>query len=335
MMELLRNTEMRLGLLTNGRSWMLVDAPPNETTGYYSWDAEIWLEEPVTLQAFRSLLGMERFFNVPADETLEALLTKSAQKQQEVTSQLGDQVLRAVEMLVQTLDRLDKDSQRILLQGITEKDLYEAALTVMMRLVFLLSAEERGMLMLGEPLYEQNYAVSTMHKQLREQADQHAEEVLSLRFDAWSRLLALFRVVYGGIEYPDLRLPAYGGRLFDPDHYPFLEGRKPGTSWRDVPAAPLLIDNRTVLHLLNALQFLQPGFPAARSSRAASPSAAWTSSRSATSTKACWITRPNEQTQPSLALLAVQIQSQRPPWTSWSSRRKKVSKHCWTSWQSA
>ena len=92
---------------------MLVDAPANETTGYYSWDAEIWLEEPVTLQAFRSLLGMERFFNVPADETLEALLTKSAQKQQEVTSQLGDQVLRAVEMLVQTLDRLDKDSQRI------------------------------------------------------------------------------------------------------------------------------------------------------------------------------------------------------------------------------
>src|SRR5260221_5474300 len=261
MMELLRNTEMRLGLITNGRNWMLVDAPANETTGYYSWDAEIWLEEPVTLQAFRSLLGMERFFNVPEDETLEALLTKSAQKQQEVTSQLGDQVLRAVEMLVQTLDRLDKDNQRSLLQGITEKDLYEAALTVMMRLVFLLSAEERGMLLLGDPLYEQNYAVSTMHKQLREQADQQAEEVLSLRFDAWSRLLALFRVVFGGIEYPDLRLPAYGGRLFDPDHYAYLEGRKPSTSWRDVPAAPLLIDNRTVLHLLNALQFLQTRVP--------------------------------------------------------------------------
>jgi hypothetical protein len=261
MMELLRNTNMRLGLVTNGRNWMLVDAPPNETTGYYSWDAEIWLEEPVTLQAFRSLLGMERFFNVPQDETLEALLTKSAQKQQEVTSQLGDQVLRAVEMLVQTLDRLDKDSQRTLLQGIKEKDLYEAALTVMMRLVFLLSAEERGMLLLGDHLYEQNYAVSTMHKQLREQADQQAEEVLSLRFDAWSRLLALFRVVFGGIEYPDLRLPAYGGRLFDPDHYPFLEGRKAGTSWREVPAAPLLIDNRTVLHLLNALQFLQTKLP--------------------------------------------------------------------------
>jgi hypothetical protein len=78
MMELLRNTGVRLGLLTNGRQWMLIDAPPSETTGYYSWDASLWSEEPLTLQAFRSLLGMHRFFNVPTDETLEALLTRSA-----------------------------------------------------------------------------------------------------------------------------------------------------------------------------------------------------------------------------------------------------------------
>ncbi len=261
MMELLRTTSVRLGLVTNGEQWMLIDAPVNETTGYYSWYSALWLEEPITLQAFRSLLGMERFFNVPDDETLEALLTESALKQQEVTDQLGDQVRRAVDTLVRTLDRLDKDSQRTLLRSITEKELYEAALTVMMRLVFLLSAEERGMLLLGEPLYDQNYAVSSLLKQLREQADQHGEEVLGLRYDAWSRLLATFRMVHGGVEYPDLRLPAYGGHLFDPDRFPFLEGRPPGTSWRESHARPLAIDNRTVLHLLNALQYLQVKVP--------------------------------------------------------------------------
>ncbi len=265
MMELLRKTGTRLGLVTNGKKWMLVDAPLNEITGYYTWDAETWQEEPLTLRAFRSLLSMERFFNVPEDQTLEALLTRSAQKQQEVTDQLGEQVRQAVEVLVRTLDRLDKDSQRTLLHNISEKMLYEAALTVMMRLVFLLSAEERDLLRLGEALYDQNYAVSTMHKQLRELADQQAEEVLGLRFDAWSRLLALFRIVNGGVEHSDLRLPAYGGHLFDPDRFPFLEGRPAGTSWHDTPAAPLLIDNRTVLHLLNALQYLHvkvPGGPA-------------------------------------------------------------------------
>ncbi len=263
MMELLRQSSVRLGLLTNGRQWMLIDAPANETTGYYSWDASLWAEEPLTLQAFRSLLSMSRFFNVPADETLEALLTKSALKQQEVTDQLGDQVLRAVETLVHTLDQLDKEDRRLkmdqpsLLAGIGAKELYEAALTIMMRLVFLLSAEERHLLPLGEPLYDQNYAVSTLLKQLQEQADQQGEDVMGYRCDAWSRLLAVFRMVSGGVEHPDLHLPAYGGRLFDPDRFPFLEGRPTGTSWQDTPARPLKIDNRTVLHLLNALQYLQ------------------------------------------------------------------------------
>nr|BBH86298.1 hypothetical protein KTC_10490 [Thermosporothrix sp. COM3] len=257
MMELLRGTGMRLGLVTNGRSWMLVDAPPQETTGYYTWDATIWTEEPITLRAFYNVLGMYRFYGVPDEETLEALLSKSAESQQEVTNQLGDQVLRAVELLIKTLDRLDKDRQRTLLQDVDEKTLYEAALTVMMRLVFLLSAEERGLLCLGEALYDQNYAISTMGKQLREQADQQTEEVLGLRYDAWSRLLALFRMVYGGVDHPDLRLPAYGGHLFDPDRFPFLEGRPQKTSWRTTPAHPLAIDNRTVLYLLDSLQYLR------------------------------------------------------------------------------
>src|SRR5437764_313474 len=261
MMELLRHAGVRLGLVTNGERWMLVDAPPNETTGFASWYAALWLEEPITLRAFRSLLSVRRFFGVPDDETLEAMLTKSASNQQEVTDQLGYQVRRAVEMLVQSLDRIDKDRSRKLLRNVSEADLYEAALTVMMRLVFLLSAEERGLLLLGELLYDRNYAVSTLQAQLREQADLSGEEVLERRHDAWSRLLAIFRVVYGGVEHQDMRLPAYGGHLFDPDRYPFLEGRIPDTSWRETPAEPLAINNRTVLHLLEALQFLQVKVP--------------------------------------------------------------------------
>src|SRR6266487_4033146 len=171
MMELLRNTNVRIGLVTNGERWMLVDAPPNETTGFASWYAALWLEEPVTLRAFRSLLRAQRFFGVPDDEMLEALLSESASNQQEVTDQLGYQVRRAVEVLVQSLDRIDKDKNR--------------------------------------------------------------------------QLLAVFRVVYEGVQHQDMRLPAYGGHLFDPDRYPFLEGRIPGTSWRDIAAEPLLINNRT------------------------------------------------------------------------------------------
>jgi hypothetical protein len=266
MMELLHATDIRLGLVTNGEHWMLVDAPRGDTTGFASWYATLWLEEPLTLRAFRSLLGVHRFFAVADDQTLEAMLKESAKYQNEVTDQLGLQVRHAVEVLIQSLDRADQDHGRQLLADVPETVLYEAALTVMMRLVFLFSAEERGLLLLGDPLYDQHYAVSTLVAQLQEAADHHGEEVLERRFDAWVRLLSTFRAVFGGVRHERMKLPAYAGNLFNPDRFPFLEGRRgtrpasaPGGewSWRNQPANPLPVNNRTVLHLLRSLQYLE------------------------------------------------------------------------------
>lgn len=160
-------------------------------------------------------------------------------------------------MLVQSFDALDRESKRSLLKEVPENTLYDAALTIMMRLVFLFSAEERGLLHLGKPLYDDNYAVSTLQEQLQEVADRYGEEVLERRYDAWSRLLATFRAVHGGIQHQDLLMQAYGGSLFHPDRYPFLEGRVSGSAWRNTPATPLAVNNRVVLHLLNSLQRLR------------------------------------------------------------------------------
>ena len=257
MMELLHATNCRLGLITNGEHWMLVNAPRGETTGFASWYAHLWFEEPLTLRAFRSVLSARRFFSAPDKETLEALLEESATDQQEVTDQLGYQVREAVELLIQSLDRADQDHNRGLLQHVSEERLYEAALAVMMRLVFLFCAEERELLPVYDPLYSENYAVSTIQDELRKAADQHSEDVSERHFGAWHRLLAVFRAVHGGVQHDRLNLPAYGGHLFDPDRYPFLEGRPAGSHWRETPAQPLPVDNRTVLHLLEALQFLR------------------------------------------------------------------------------
>ena len=257
MTELLHAAGVPLGLASNGEQWMLVYAPRGETTGYASWYASLWMDEPITLRAFHSLLGTHRFFGVAAANTPLGMLKESANDQQEVTDQLGYQVRGAVEVLVQSFDTLDKESGRKLLKGVAASSLYDAALTVMMRLVFLFSAEERGMLQLGKPLYDDNYAVSTLQELLQEVADRYGEEVLERRTDAWARLLASFRSVHGGVHHQDLSMPAYGGSLFDPDRYPFLEGRAAGTSWRNTVAEPLAINNRVVLHLLNALQRLR------------------------------------------------------------------------------
>lgn len=256
MAALCRAHAVRLGVVTNGERWTLVNAPVGGTSSDASWYARLWFQEPITLKAFQSLWSVRRCFG-PSDETLEALLDGSLEHHEEITDTLGEQVRRAVEVLVQCLDKADADRNRELLRDVSPAELYEAGLTVMMRLVFVLCAEERGLLLLGDPVYDECYAVSTLRAKLAEEADRHGPEVLDRRHDAWARLLAVFRAVHGGIDHESLRMPALGGSLFDPDRFPFLEGRSKGTSWRDSDAAPLPIDNRTVLLLLTSLQLLE------------------------------------------------------------------------------
>ena len=262
----LRGSKFQIAVVTNGEQWAVVHAPASEsgTAGVTSiaiWYAEMWIEEPVTFRAFRALFGARRWFQAEPNSTLPKLLERSALNQGAVTAQLGRQVRQAVALLIGSLDRADQDAggNRMsgLLDGVSEVVLYEAAISVMMRLVFLFFAEERELLPSNDPLYAEAYAVSTIREQLQADADRFGPEVLERRKDAWSRLLATFRAVHAGLGHDRLTLPAYGGQLFDPDRFPFLEGREAGTSWKDTPAEPLSVDNRTVLYALEALQILR------------------------------------------------------------------------------
>ena len=273
MTRLCRAHEVRLGLVTNGEKWILVNAATGGTlSGTATWYARLWFQEDSTLRAFLALLGYRRFVGVPK-KRLPYLLDESLKHLEEVTDTLGKQVMTAVEVLMEGFDRADLDSGRQLLAGVPPTQLYEAALTVMMRLVFLLCAEERGLMLLGEKKYDDVYAVSTLRKKLEEESDKFGPQVLERRYDAWARLLSVFRLIYSGVNHPDLRFPAMGGSLFNPDKYPFLEGVGEGsesesgcgssrlsvsTSHSHSPLTlPLPIDNRTVLLLLESLQVLK------------------------------------------------------------------------------
>lgn len=256
----LRAVDLPLGIVTNGSEWRLVYAPRNVTSSLATWYAELWFEEPLTLRAFRSLLHSRRVFGMSDDQQPAALLARSVDSQQEVTTQLGSQVRSAVEQLVQAIDLANRDTGGRLLADVPTKEVYRAATTIMMRLVFLFSAEERGFFPLDDELYLNNYAATPLREQLRKFADDHTEEAMERRSDAWRRLLATFRAIHNGVAHDRLRLPAYGGALFDPDTYPFLEGRS-GTSWWKELANPLPINNRVMLHVLESLQLLQVEVP--------------------------------------------------------------------------
>lgn len=261
MAELLHATRVPLGLVTNGERFTIVYAELGQPTGFADFRAELWFDERLTLRAFRDFLSADALFNRPPEQTLDALYRRSLESQQEVSTTLGRQVRRAVEMFVAALDRADRESSRALLAKVAEEHVYEASLSLMMRLVFLFFAEERDLLPITNPVYRENYAVTTLHDQLREAADRLGEEVLERRYDAFPRLLATFRAVHGGITHDMLSLPEYGGDLFDPDRFPFLEGRAAGSSWQATACQPYPIHNRTILHLLEALQFLEMKVP--------------------------------------------------------------------------
>lgn len=167
--QLCRDARVPLALLTNGRFWVLVHARPGEATSTAVFDADLWLEEPTLLRAFASLCCASRVLPPPVSAngapstSLAGLFARSADEHAHVTTTLGRQVHQAVELFVAELARLDREAGGTLLAPVSERDVYRGALTALLRLVFLLFAEEQRLLPVTDPIYANGYAVSTLY----------------------------------------------------------------------------------------------------------------------------------------------------------------------------
>ncbi|WP_152530461.1 DNA methyltransferase [Rhodococcus sp. JG-3] len=250
----LRARDVPIGLVTDGRWWAVVWAPIGGTVGASVWDSSVWGEEPESFAAFVALLQRSRFLAVADDDTLPELFAESLEAQEQVTETLGLQVRDAVELLLETLDRLDSESG--VLQGVDDDDLYDGVVTVMMRVVFLLFAEERRLLPSDDDIYVAAYSASRLVEQLEAVESLSGAQTLEHRTGAWHRLLATSRALHAGVAHEDLKLPAYGGALFDPSRFPWLEGR---TGIEGAESLPPAVDDATVLRLLRAVQYVEVG----------------------------------------------------------------------------
>lgn len=261
-----RESGVPLALVTDDEQWALVWAPRGAPAASCRWRVGDLADERILQSGFVSLLGARRFFAVDADETLERLFERAADSEAEVTKGLGTSVRRSVELLVAAISRDDVASDGKVLAGVASTEVYESAVTVLMRLVFLLFAEERRLLPAEDPLWAESYSVLTLRDDLRTTAARDGEDALERRSTAWHRLLATFRAVHGGANHDRLSLPAYGGSLFDPARFPFLEGRRapdhvsaggvdlgPADDAVSGTGRPVAIDDRTVLAILDAL----------------------------------------------------------------------------------
>lgn len=260
-----------IGVVTDGRWWAMVSAPREGSAASGVVDCQTWVEEPATRDAFCELLSVRRLVGGTAAQRLPRLFEDSVLAAEEVTEALGTQVRSAVELIVSAmsdalLDAAEREAPVSLEStestepgndtggetgsGPLEaepREVYEAVVTVMMRCVFLLFAEERGLLP-TDTLYTGGYGLATVLDALETRARDEGEESMDGTSLTWHRLLATSRALHGGVNAEDMRIPAYGGSLFDPERFPFLTAT-------DASGTLLLtVSDRVMLHVLRSLQ---------------------------------------------------------------------------------
>ena len=241
--RLLRSKRVHAGLLFNGVAIRLISAPYGESSGWMDFRVADMLQtagRPLCA-ALRLLLSEQRLLALPKDQRLAALLANSRKYQNEVSERLAEQVLHALYDLLRGFQAAhDASGGELLREPLAtdgdRNDIYRGLLTVILRLVFLLYAEERGMLPV-DGIFQRHYSLASLYKRLREDAALNPD-TMDQRYGAWAQLLVLFRLIHDGAPaYATggaISLPERQGALFNPDRFKFLEGRSSGSGARQI-----------------------------------------------------------------------------------------------------
>ncbi|GAA0589308.1 hypothetical protein [Caenispirillum bisanense] len=254
--RLLRETGIPAGILVSDRHLRLVYAPRGETSGWLTFPLRplATVARRPMLGGLRLLVNRFRLFNDAEERRLPALLKQSREAQASVSTALSEQVLGALHELLRGLSGAEPELVRDLAESRPEH-LYEGLLTVLMRLVFVLYAEDRDLIpsrtdAAARALYDQGYSLRGLHAKLLEDLARNPD-TMDERLGGWGRLIALFRLVHSGHRSGWIR--GRGGKLFDPDAFPFLEGRD---SRGEEPRIPKVTDGY-VLRVLDGLVTLK------------------------------------------------------------------------------
>jgi hypothetical protein len=251
--RLLRENEVPIGLLITDEELRFVYAPRGETSGWMCFPLHSLGEvggRPM-LGGLKLLLSSFRLYNDAPNRRLPALLKASRDAQAEVSTKLASQVLGALHELLRGLHAADPHRIEAL-AATRQEHLYDGLLTVLLRLVFLLYAEDRDLIpsrtdAAARAFYDQGYGVRTLYSHLLDD-NAHYPDTMDERRGAWPRLLALFRLVHRGDSTGDW-IRSRGGKLFDTAEFPFLQGQEQASD----PPSPAAVSDGCILRILDLL----------------------------------------------------------------------------------
>lgn len=212
----------RWGILTNGRQWRLYERDRSAPGGvFYEANLEDLLLHgtPDDFRYFYCFFRREAFLPDATGKTfLEQVLEGSDAYALSVSERLRENVYDATRLIIQGFlrhphNQLDASNPEHLQRA------YDLSLIVLYRILFLLYAEDRGMLPVQDKIYR-DYCLQRIHREIRERlADEREYFPRETRF--WTQLQMLTRLIDEGLpRNGELALPAYNGGLFRPDAYP-------------------------------------------------------------------------------------------------------------------
>ena len=210
------DSRIRWGILTNGGLWRLYDyrARPR-ATGYFEVDLGEMLESGGEdgLRLFYLLFRRDSFTPQQGATTsfLEAALAQGRRYEEKVAQDLSSVVFeRVFPKLVQALaDATGEDLSRV----------RHAALILLYRLLFVLYAEDRGLL----PVNDRRYEDYGLRKPVRDHVAHRMQGSAVFSASAssyYDHLMTLFRQIDEGDE--SIGLPPYNGGLFASEAAPLL-----------------------------------------------------------------------------------------------------------------
>ena len=215
--ESVSDGRIRWGILTNGTTWRLYDhrARPR-ATGYYEVDLAEALEmdDDDDLRAFLLLFRRQSFVHHDGSTAtfLEEAIAEGRRYEQQVAQDLSGVVFQSVFPGLVNAIAAECDAEL--------GEVRDAALVFLYRLLFLLYAEDRGLLPVNDPRYD-DYGLRRPVRDEVAARKERGDTFSSVATNYYNHLSTLFRLIDRGD--PSIGLPPYNGGLFASGSAPVLE----------------------------------------------------------------------------------------------------------------
>ena len=204
--------------MTNGRSWRLYEREKSSAGGIFY---EVNLQDLIQRNDSNSFKYFYLFFcrqSFALDQTGTTFVDKvfrgSADYAAEVGDRLKESVYDALRLLMNGFlehasNRLDRQDPQTL------KLVHENCLIILYRLLFLLYAEDKGLLPLNNPVYY-DHSLKRLHVEIN-RGLRGGRTYLPGEHRFWAELMGMFELIDSGLVHEgQFIIPAYNGGLFHP-----------------------------------------------------------------------------------------------------------------------